>query len=285
MAGSFSHLDFPAAKSEGRWYTPLRAAINEKSYFIKEDKQFFDDDSEFPFNQDGRPNELYFGFKDILKHDSIWNDKLYLEEFNDIWKSIYDATNINNYEKKNPTTLVEILMDKIIWKHISPSLRVEGCFFNYNNLSQNNFYETIDISMTVTPRLYPDNFGKVQKWIKSLCIPFTLKQDMMKRLIKRRALDLFMILKNEMKSFGLIAKMPNIIQENIVIEQIIKGIVSNSSVAHLNSLKSYEINLEISKDNGFGDEEVGQYFYHFSEIKIGEQPITLYHVMAIDENI
>ena len=282
--GSFSHLDFPFAIAEDRWYIPLQAAINEKDYFIKE----YPANTFMTFNQNGRPDELYFGFEDVLKHDSIWNDNL-LRDMK--WKRLYNVNKMSDY-KKNLTNLVEMLIDKIIWEHISPILSVEGEIYSDNIMEEiltppTIFCESVNIILTITPFFSPDNFEEVKKWIDSLCIPFTLKQDMTKRLIKRRALDLFIILKNEMNKFDLIAKMPSADHENIVINQIMKAIAMNTSTCCLKCYppKPYIISLNITKDNGLGIEEVGDYFYHFSEIDMDNQPITCHHEVAIDIDI
>ena len=285
--GSFSHLIFPTDKTEERWYTPLRAVTNEKTCFVKE---FYN--NEMKFNQDGRPDELYFGFEDILKHDSIWNDKLFSKDIKE-WSKIYNANKMSYYEKENLPSLVEIIMDKIIWEHISPYLRVK-CDIGPSPILNN---ESVNIIIIVTPS-YPDNFVKVEKWIKSLHIPFNLKRSMPNHLIRRRALDIFMILKNEMIAIGLIAKMPSINQESIVIKQIMKAIIdfsslydyagcysscssldkskSDSDVSFHDFSYSYFVTLEICRKevNENEEENMYYYYYHFSDMKLCTQNIT-----------
>ena len=282
--GSFSHLDFPAAKTKERWYTPLRAAINEKEYFIKEmcndDEPFF-----MMFNQDGRPNEIYFGFEDILKYNFIWNNWALKDDFQR--ENVY---NVNKISQQIPATLVEILMDKIIWEHISPILHVEkkiGC------VDIPGFFGYVNISIMVRPS-YPDKIRKVEKWMKSLHIPFNLKQAMPNRLIRRRSLDLFMILKHELSEISLIAKMPSAAQENIVIKEIMKVIVnifdntnSETSFGYYSANRwgtpsPYLITLEIHKNYIDEDNEtIGDYMYYFSNIKLCNQAITTDHEIII----
>lgn len=300
--GSFSHLNFPIAKTKECWYTPLRAAINKNQCFIKEYHHHHNE--EMIFNQDGRPDELYFGFEDILKHNTIWNDKLFLKELKK-WTKLYDTITMSYNENENPPNLLEIIMDKIIWKHISSCLFVDCVIKSSPD-------DCVDILITVFPT-YSDKFEEVKEWIKSLHIPFNLKQILAKRLIKRRSLDLFMILKNEMTTFGLLAKMPSINQESIVIEQIMKAIDDFSSSYDYEEIfddfddpsssslcvndpddnnayreqimtYSYFIKLKIWKDI-YNENDTECYKYHFSDIKVCNQSITLEHEIIIDTEI